>query len=135
MRYLVHRGTGTILGVNDDLVIVDIDDDDLDEGDILEIADKATWKDKPLIGTYYELPIFISDTAIATELNDYVSNWDYIDNETDVHSYCLNNPDTWSLIRDYIIEDNSLWNEYSETFAMAVQTVANDHQAKGGVAE
>lgn len=135
MRYLVHRGTGTIIDPSDDVVIVDVDDDNLDESDILELADKATLIDKAIVGKYYELPIVLTDKAIADDLNDYVCQWTYVDDETDHHYYCLNNPDTLSLIRDYIIEDNGLWNEYSDTFSTAIETVANDYKAKNGVAE
>ena len=56
MRYLVHRGTGTIIDPLDDLVIVDIDDSfEQDEGDILELAECAPTWNKAVIGTYYEL--------------------------------------------------------------------------------
>jgi hypothetical protein len=142
MRYLVHRGTGTILGVNDDLVIVDIDEnnydhDDISEADILELANNAKYFDKAIIGNTYDLPMDISDQGIANELNDYVSNWSYVDveiGETDSYGYCLSNPDTWPLIRSAILNDDPLWNEYSDTFANAVITVANEH-SQNGVAE
>ena len=139
MRYLVDRGTGTILGVNDDLVIVDIDDNaDIDENDILELADKAKYFDKATIGNIYDLPMDISDQGIANELNDYVSNWDYVNveiDETDSYGYCLANPDTWPLIRQIVLDDVALWSEYGNTFANAVITVANEHSEINGVAE
>ena len=138
MRYLVHRGTGTILGVNDDLVIVDVDDDDQDEADILELADNVPAWDKPIIGNTFDLPMDISDQGIANELNEYVSNWSAVNveiGETDSYGYCLANPDTWPVIRDMILNDNSLWAEYGNTFANAVIEVANDHSSMNGVAE
>ena len=135
MRYLVHRGTGTILGVNDDLVIVDIDDNDIDETGILELADKAKWFDKAIIGTHYELPLILTDTAISSELNDYVYNNEISADNDDNYFYCLSNPDTWALIRDHIIEDNALWNEYTDTWSNAILTVASDHRYRNGVAE
>lgn len=136
MRYLVHRGTSTILGVNDDLVVVDInDDDDIDETGILELADKAKWFNKAIIGTHYELPLILTDRAISSELNDYVYNGEISADNDDNYFYCLSNPDTWALIRDHIIEDNALWNEYSDTWSNAIHTVASDHRYRNGVAE
>ena len=135
MRYLVHRGTGTILRVNDDLVIVDIDDDDQDEADILELADKANPIDKAIIGTRYELPIDLTNDIIASELNDYAYNDEKSADNDDNYFYCLNNPDTWPLIRDHIIEDNALWNEYTDTWSNAILTVASDHRYRNEVAE
>jgi hypothetical protein len=140
MRYLVHRGTGTILGVNDDLVIVDIDDSnlDIDEADILELADKAISNYKAVIGTLYELPLILTDEAISSELNDYAYNWsefEIVEADNDPYVYCLNNPDTWPLIRDAIIEDNALWNEYADTWSNAIHTVATDHRYRNEVAE
>ena len=139
MRYLVHRGTGTILGVNDDLVIVDVDDIvDLDESDILELADNVPAWNKAIIGNAYDLPIDISDQGIADELTVYVANWSYVNveiGETDSYGYCLANPDTWPLIRGIVLDDVALWSEYSDTFANAVITVANEHSAMNGVAE
>jgi hypothetical protein len=136
MRYLVDRGTGTILGVNDDLVIVDINDnDDIDETGILELADKVKWFNKAIIGTFYETPIFISDMAIATELNDYVYNNEISADNDDNYFYCLSNPDTWPLIRDAVIEDHALWNEYSDTWTNAISAVAERHRYRNEVAE
>lgn len=138
MRYLVDRGTGTIVPVNGDLVIVDVEHDQFDSENILYRADKAKYFDKAVIGTFYETPILISDMAIATELNDYVYNWsefEIVGADNDPYVYCLANPATWPLIRKYIIDDNGLWNEYSETWNMAIHTVASDHMAKNGVAE
>lgn len=135
----MHRGTGTILDIDDDLVIVDIDDNaDIDENDILELADKAKYFDKAIIGNTYDLPMDISDQGIANELNDYVANWDYVNveiGETDSYGYCLANPATWPLIRQIILDDVALWSEYGNTFANAVITVANEHSAMNGVAE
>lgn len=136
MRYLVHRGTGTILGVNDDLVVVDIDDnDDIDETGILELAGKAKWFDKPIIGTFYEIPIFISDMAISDELNDCVYNNEISADNDDNYFYCLSNPDTWPLIRSAIINDVPLWDEYADTWSNAILTVASDHRYRNGVEE
>jgi len=137
MRYLVHRGTGTILGADDDLVIVDIDDSnlDIDEADILELADKSKLLDKAIIGTRYELPIDLTNDVIASELNDYAYNFQFSVDNDDNYFYCLNNPDTWPLIRDAIIEDNALWNEYADTWSNAIHTVATDHRYRNEVAE
>jgi len=46
MRYLVHRGTGTIIDPLDDVVLVDVDDDNLEEEDILALADSVPAWDK-----------------------------------------------------------------------------------------
>ena len=136
MRYLVHRGTGTILGVNDDLVVVDInDDDDIDETGILELADNAKWFNKAIIGIHYELPLILTDKAISSELNDYVYNNEISADNDDNYFYCLSNPDTWPLIRDHIIEDNALWTEYFNTWSNAIHTVASDHRYRNEVAE
>ena len=142
MRYLVDRGTGTIVPVNGDLVIVDIEHDQFDSENILYRANKANPKanfvDKAIIGNAYDLPIDISDQGIANELTVYVANWSYVNveiGETDSYGYCLANPDTWPLIRSAILNDDPLWNEYSDTLANAVITVANEHSAMNGVAE
>jgi len=138
MRYLVHRGTGTILGVNDDLVIVDIDDSnlDIDEADILELADKAMPKDKAVIGTWHELPIVLTNEYIAIELdhNVYQMN-DRLGSDDDDYFYCLSNPDTWPLIRSAIMNDDPLWNEYADVWTNAILTVAERHRYRNGVAE
>jgi hypothetical protein len=138
MRYLVDRGTGTIVPLNGDLVIVDVGHDEFDEADILELADKARYFDKAVIGTVNDVPMDISDQGITDELNDYVSNWAYVNveiGETDCYGYCLANPDTLPLIRSAIMNTDSLWNEYAETFAYAVITVAEAHRERNGVAE
>ena len=135
MRYLVDRGTGTIVPLNGDLVIVDVEHDQFDSENILYRADKARYFDKAVIGTVNDVPIDISDQGITNELNDYVSNWSYVDveiGETDSHGYCLANPDTLPLIRNMVLNDLALWSEYSNTFANAVITVADEHS---GVAE
>jgi hypothetical protein len=143
MRYLVDRGTGTIVPltrtlVNGDLVIVDVGHDEFDEADILELADKAISNYKAVIGTLYELPLILTDEAISSELNDYAYNWsefEIVEADNDPYVYCLANPATWPLIRDHIIEDNALWNEYSDTWSNAVHTVAERHRERNGVAE
>jgi hypothetical protein len=137
MRYLVDRGTGTIVPLNGDLVIVDVDHDEFDSENILYRADKARYFDKAVIGNVYDVPMDISDNGISDELNNYVSNWDYVNveiDETDSYGYCLSNPATWPLIRDVILNDVALWSEYGNTFANAVITVANEH-SQNGVAE
>ena len=138
MRYLVDRGTGTIVPVNGDLVIVDVEHDEFDSENILYRANKANFVNKAIIGNAYDLPMDISDQGIANELNDYVSNWSYVNveiGETDSYGYCLANPDTWPLIRGIVLDDDVLWSEYSDTFANAVITVANEHAMTNGVAE
>ena len=138
MRYLVDRGTGTIVPLNGDLVIVDVEHDQFDSENILYRADKARYFDKATIGNIYDLPMDISDQGITNELNDYVSNWDYVNveiDETDSYGYCLANPETLPLIRQIVLDDVALWSEYSNTFANAVITVANEHSAMNGVAE
>lgn len=138
MRYLVDRGTGTIVPLNGDLVIVDVEHDQFDSENILYRADKAISNDKAVIGTFYELPLILTDKAISSELNDYVYNWsefEIVGADNDPYVYCLANPATWPLIRDHIIEDNALWNEYSDTWSDAIHTAASDHMAKNGVAK
>jgi hypothetical protein len=136
MRYLVDRGTGTIVPLNGDLVIVDTAVLELyDTVAILEIAGKLKLLDKAIIGTRYELPIDLTNDFIASELNDYAYNFQFSVDNDDNYFYCLNNPDTWPLIRDAIIEDNALWNEYADTWSNAIHTVATDHRYRNGVAE
>lgn len=136
MRYLVDRGTGTIVPLNGDLVIVDTAIlESYDTVAILEIADKARYFDKAVIGTHYEIPLILTDKAISSELNDYVYNSEISADNDDNYFYCLSNPDTWALIRDHIIEDNALWNEYSDTWSNAIHTVASDHRYRNEVAE
>jgi hypothetical protein len=135
MRYLVHRGTGTILGVNDDLVVVDLDDDDQDEADILELADNVPAWNKAVVLRNDECPVRLSDDDIFSELNDYVYNWQDVLGNDDDYFYCLNNPDTWPLIRSAIMNDDPLWNEYSDTWTNAISTVAERHRYRNEVAE
>ena len=135
MRYLVHRGTGTILGVNDDLVVVDIDDDDQDEADILELADNVPAGYKAVVLRNDECPVRLSDDDIFSELNDYVYNWQDVLGNDDDYFYCLNNPDTWPLIRSAILNDDPLWSEYIDTWTNAISTVAERHRYRNEVAE
>lgn len=136
MRYLVHRGTGTILGVNDDLVIVDLDDSvDLDESDILDLADNVPAWNKAIVLRNDECPIRLSDEIISSELNDYVYNWQDVLGNDDNYFYCLSNPDTWSLIRSAIMNDDPLWSEYSDTWSNAISSVAEAHRYRNEVAE
>ena len=136
MRYLVDRGTGTILGVNDDLVIVDIDDSvEQDESDILELADNVPAWNKAVVLAIGECPIRLSDDNIFSELNDYVYNWQDVIGNDDDYFYCLSNPDTWPLIRSAILNDDPLWNEYSDTWSNAILTVAERHRERIGVTE
>ena len=135
MRYLVDRGTGTIVPINGDLVIVDVEHDQFDSENILFRADKSKLWDKAVIGTVNDLPMDISDQGIANELNDYVSNWGYVNveiDETDSYGYCLANPDTWPVIRAAILDNRNLWDICSDTFANAVIDAARNHD---GVAE
>jgi hypothetical protein len=137
MRYLVHRGTGTILGVNDDLVIVDIDDSnlDIDEADILELADKSGSWGRAVILASGECPVRLSDEDIYNELYDYVYNWNDVLGSDDDYKYCISHSDTWPLIRSAIMNDDPLWNEYSDTWTNAILTVAERHRYQNGVAE
>jgi len=135
MRYLVDRGTGSIVPLNGDLVIVDVEHDEFDSENILYRADKLKLLDKAIVGTRYELPIDLTNDIIASELNDYAYNFQFSVDNDDNYFYCLNNPDTWPLIRDAIIEDNALWNEYADTWSNAIHTVATDHRYRNGVAE
>tara|TARA_R110000868_G_scaffold55527_3_gene172654 strand:+ start:203 stop:610 length:408 start_codon:yes stop_codon:yes gene_type:complete len=135
MRYLVDRGTGTIVPLNDDLVIVDVDHDEFDSENILYRADKCQLWDKAIIGLRYEFPLVLTDKAIASELNDYAYNDEMSADNDDNYFYCLNNPDTWSLIRDAIVNDDPFWNEYSDTWTNAILTVAERHRERNGVAE
>jgi hypothetical protein len=137
MRYLVDRGTGTIVPLNGKLVIVDVEHEEFNAENILFRANNSGYFDKAVIGTESDLPINISDQAIANELNDYVSNWDYVNveiDDTDCYGYCLANPETLPWIREIVLDDVALWSEYFNTFANAVITVANEH-SQNGVAE
>lgn len=137
MRYLVHRGTGTILGADDDLVIVDLDDSvEQDESDILELADSMPRSlNRAVVLAIGECPIRLSDENIFSELNDYVYNWQDVLGSDDDYFYCLSNPDTWPLIRSAILNDDPLWNEYSDTWTNAISTVAERHRYRNEVAE
>jgi hypothetical protein len=143
MRYLVDRGTGTIVPVDGDLVIVDVSEWqatqwkklDTSDDDILEMANNVPACNKAVVLAIGECPIRLSDDNIFSELNDYVYNWqDVIDNDDD-YFYCLSNPDTWPLIRSAILNDDPLWNEYSDTWSNAILTVAERHRERIGVAE
>lgn len=136
MRYLVDRGTGSIVPLNDDLVIVDSYILELyDNVAILELASKATAKDKPVILASDECPVRLSDDYIYNELYDYVYNWQDVLGNDDDYKYCLSNPDTWPLIRSAIMNDDPLWNEYSDTWTNTILTVAERHRERNGVAE
>jgi hypothetical protein len=77
----------------------------------------------------------LSDDDIFSELNDYVYNWQDVLGNDDDYFYCLSNPDTWPLIRSAIMNDDTLWNEYSDTWTNAILTVASDHRYRNEVAE
>ena len=89
MRYLVHRGTGTIIDPSDDVVIVDIEDDNLEEEDILELANSLPAWNKAIVLRSDECPIRLSDEVIFTELNDYVYDLEE-SGYTDDYKYCQN---------------------------------------------
>ena len=136
MRYLVDKGTGVIVPLDsDNLVIVDVGHDEFDSENIMSRADKSKLWDKAIVGTVHDLPMDISDQGITNELNDYVSNWAYVDveiGETDCYGYCLANPATWPVIRAAILDNHKLWDIASDTFANAVIDAAREHN---GVAE
>jgi hypothetical protein len=143
MRYLVHRGTGTIIDIDDDLVIVDVSEWqntqwkklDTSEDDLLEMAKNASAIDKAIVLRSDECPVILSDEIIFSELNDYVYDWNDVKGSDDDYLYCLNNPDTWPLIRSAIMNDDPLWNEYADTWSNAILTVAERHRDRNGVAK
>ena len=118
MRYLVDRGTGTILGVNDDLVVVDVDDIvDLDESDILELADNVPAWNKAVVMRASEVVAGVSDEDIVDMLSYNLDNKHY--------AYCNANPSTWPAIRSRIMNTDSLFIEFNETFNDAVYQVSS----------
>jgi hypothetical protein len=143
MRYLVDRGTGNIVPLNGDLVIVDVSEWqstqwkklDTSEDDLLEMAKNMPPLNESVILGIGECPIRLSDDNIFSELNDYVYNWNDALGNDDDYFYCLNNPDTWPAIRSAIINDDPLWNEYADTWSNAILTVAARHRDRNGVAE
>ena len=140
MRYLVDRGTGTIVPLtrtllNGDLVIVDVGHDEFDEADILELADKGMPRNRAVILASDECPVRLSDDDIYNELYDYVYNWNDVLGSDDDYKYCISNSDTWPLIRSAIMNDDPLWNEYADTWTNAILTVAERHRYQNGVAE
>ena len=112
MRYLVHRGTGTIIDPLDDVVIVDIDDDNLEEEDILELANNADPTNKAVFMRASEVVAGVSDEDIVDMLSYNLDNGHY--------AYCNANPGTWPAIRSRIMNTDSLFIEFNETFNDAV---------------
>ena len=117
MRYLVHRGTGTIIDPSDDVVIVDIDDDNLEEEDILELANGSSPNDRAVVMRVGEVVATVSDEDIVDMLS---YNLEQVD-----HSYCHANPNTWPLIRSRIMNTDSLFIEFNDTFIEAVYEVSS----------
>ena len=117
MRYLVHRGTGTIIDPSDDVVIVDVDDDNLEEEDILELANNAHPTDKAVFMRASEVVAGVSDEDIVDMLSYNLDNLDY--------AYCHANPNTWPLIRSRIMNTDSLFIEFDETFKDAILHVSS----------
>jgi hypothetical protein len=117
MRYLVHRGTGTIIDPLDDVVIVDTNDDNLEEEDILEMANNASPSDKAIFMKAGEVVAGVSDEDIVDMLSYNLDNEHY--------AYCNANPGTWPLIRSRIMNTDSLFIEFNETFNEAVYQVSS----------
>lgn len=117
MRYLVHRGTGTIIDPLDDVVIVDIDDDNLEEEDILALADSVPAWDKAIFMKAGEVVAGVSDEDIVNMLSYDLDDLDY--------AYCHANPNTWPLIRSRIMNTDSLFIEFNETFKDSVLYVSS----------
>lgn len=116
MRYLVHRGTGTIIDPSDNVVIVDVDDDNLDEEDILELANSQHWN-KAVVLRFGEVVAAVSDEDIVDMLSYNLDNKHY--------AYCHANPGTWPAIRSRIMNTDSLFIEFNDTFTEAVYEVAS----------
>jgi hypothetical protein len=114
MRYLVHRGTGTIIDPLDHVVIVDIDDDNLEEEDILALACQG---DNAIIMKASEIVATVSDVDIVDMLSYNLDNEHY--------AYCNANPNTWPAIRSRIMNTDSLFIEFNETFNDAVYQVSS----------
>ena len=117
MRYLVHRGTGTIIDPSDDVVIVDIDDHNLEEEDILELANSLPAWDKAVFMRGSEVVAGVSDDDIVDMLSYNLDNEHY--------AYCNANPGTWPAIRSRIMNTDSLFIEFNETFNDAVYQVSS----------
>lgn len=116
MRYLVHRGTGTIIDPLDDVVIVNVDDDNLEEEDILELANNASPSDKAIFMRANEVVATVSDEDIVDMLSYNLDNKHY--------AYCNANPGTWPAIRSRIMNTGSLFIEFDDTFNEAVYQVS-----------
>ena len=129
MRYLVHRGTGTIIDPSDDVVIVDIDDDNLEEEDILELANSLPAWDKAVFMRGSEVVASVSDDDIVDMLSYDLDDLDY--------AYCHANPFTWPLIRSRIMNTDSLFIEFNETFKDSVLYVSSllNEELLNGVTE
>ena len=125
MRYLVHRGTGTIIDPSDDVVIVDVSvwqatewrKMDSSEEDILEMANNASPNDKAVIMRAGEVVAGVSDVDIVDMLSYDLDDLDY--------AYCHANPNTWPLIRSRIMNTDSLFIEFNETFKDSVLYVSS----------
>ena len=133
MRYLVHRGTGTIIDPSDDVVIVDIDDDNLEEEDILELARQGS---RAIILTASECLGALRDEDIVDELHENVYNG-HNSNAGDIadYLYCLTHIDTIEWIRAEIIEDSRISDIASSVWHEAILTVAAAHRQGDEVAE
>lgn len=120
MRYLVHRGTGTIIDPSDDVVIVDVSvwqatqwrKMDSSEEDILEMANNADPTDKAIFMRASEVVAGVSDVDIVDMLSYNLDNEHY--------AYCNANPGTWPAIRSRIMNTDSLFIEFNETFKDSV---------------
>jgi hypothetical protein len=117
MRYLVHRGTGTIIDPSDDVVIVDVDDDNIDESDILELAHSMPFFNRAVFMRVNEVVASVSDEDIVDMLGYNLDNEHY--------AYCEANPDTWPLIRERIMNTDSVFIEFNDTFDDAVYQVSS----------
>jgi hypothetical protein len=125
MRYLVHRGTGTIIDPLDDVVIVDVSvwqatewrKMDSSEEDILEMANNASPSDKAIFMKAGEVVATVSDEDIVDMLSYNLEQVDY--------AYCNANPNTWPLIRSRIMNTDSLFIEFNDTFTEAVYEVSS----------
>ena len=133
MRYLVHRGTGTIIDPSDDVVIVDVNDDNLEESDILELARHGA---NAIILTAGECLGALRDEDIVDELHENVYNG-HNNNGGDIadYLYCLTHIDTIDWIRAEIIGDWRMLEIQSSVWHDAILTVAAAHRQGDEVAE
>jgi len=124
-KLVVHIGTGTIIDA-DECVIVDVeklDDHDTtlvndgDDSDLVEIAERLG-KPLNLTDLTYRNTVAFSPSSLRSEAEEQLSNGYATDDDAIAYltwTAEVATDDELSGVADYILNDDTMWNEYNTT--------------------